>query len=375
MIDQLLIMDSGGIPLFEYSVQIEKKDSSLISGFLTALNVFAQGERGEQLRKITLDPTTFYFEKDGSLLFVILTKDPAFEKVIGPILLATRQKFLTQFNIQLSNLTGDISIFNSFQQTLNSIFSDFGYFDYLNARQSYEKDTSMQSLILIDRKQGELLYLKSKTYLDRNALGFQTPMLFQTGNRIFNDILKERLVSIALVTYSMRCVILKESLNAIFLQEKQHPTFPESSDLIKNLTEKKIQANLKHPGRFIFDYPDPFIMYDLNGKNLLHHDPQQLLKQSETVPDFITLERIAETILQQNFKEKLFSVIAFCQNVLYLIVPILNSQVVIRLACESHQMLPGLVQKMNACSELDLNQTQDFTMLLTQIVSFLKYWK
>ena len=97
MIDQILIMTDAGLSLFNWNPEGNSSDSNLISGFLTALNVFAAGERGEQIRKITMDPTTFLFDRVGDLLFVILTKDPEFEKVIAIILAEIQQQFLATF--------------------------------------------------------------------------------------------------------------------------------------------------------------------------------------------------------------------------------------------------------------------------------------
>ncbi|MHA1999566.1 MAG: hypothetical protein ACTSU9_15770, partial [Promethearchaeota archaeon] len=63
IINKFFILDDAGITLYSWALDPKNKDVELISGFLTALNMFAKSEKGESMRELTLDKTAFIFER------------------------------------------------------------------------------------------------------------------------------------------------------------------------------------------------------------------------------------------------------------------------------------------------------------------------
>ncbi len=134
-------MNDAGLPIYSWKSEEESiGDENLLSGFITALNHFAQGERGEDLKKITLDPTTFIFERKGGLVFLILTKDPEFEKIIWEILQTLVSEFIQMFEQEIKDFGGNISIFSKFTDVVSKTFDDFLYWDYIrNTREFFPR--------------------------------------------------------------------------------------------------------------------------------------------------------------------------------------------------------------------------------------------
>ncbi len=172
MIDQILIIHDSGVPIFSWSPNDASSDADLISGFLTALNMFAQQERGESIKRLTLDPTNYFFEREENLIFVVLTSDLEVEPLIKLILPEMRHRFMDQYRDTIHDFQGDLSQYSSFKSILEQLLAEYGLFEYLRVNSENEPNTAFRCLLFFDKNTGTSLYQKTRNILIESKLDF-----------------------------------------------------------------------------------------------------------------------------------------------------------------------------------------------------------
>ncbi len=363
LIDQFMIINDAGLPLFDWRPSEKGSDSNLVSGFLSALNMFATGERGEQIKKLTMDPTTFIFERAGTLVFVILTQDPQFEVVIYLILTKLKEAFLAKFGELAVKFGGNLSVFSPFYAILDQILKDYGYFDYMQAMASFSSGETLRAVMFVDKTSGKVIFLRSKDYIDREKISFQSVLLLKTFERLITGTFKESPIILNLISESMRGIILKSTTNIALLAEIKHKDaqrFP-----VVEITDKKIQTFLKK--QYVkpnSGFNDIFLLFDENGKVLAKNDNQNRLKVEKSIVDCITLIKTASNMTNQSFKEKLFTILLGTPDNIYLLSPIGSLYAFLLIPTEIVSTIKGMYEKLQNFVALEAADIAQFGVVL-----------
>ncbi|WP_371804876.1 hypothetical protein [Candidatus Lokiarchaeum ossiferum] len=326
MIDRILVMNDAGISYFTWTSDDDDSDANLISGFLTALNMFAKGQSGEVIEEITLNLTTYIFDRYKDLIFVILTKDKEFEKIIRKILIQIRDTFLDLFLEKVTNFNGDVGTFNPFHKNVDSILKSHGYFDYINILKNYDEEDNIRSVLYLSNIDGEVLYSKAKEYFDKKILGFQTMVLIKAVNRIVEERLTEKLDMVTLISSDFRVLEYKNYEDITIVYE----TLENDSNIALNqkLKPKKVQKILKSPGKLLFEIENPFVLVDNSGNVRVKKDSANNLSSEDSIANALTLYNTSHTIMENIYKEPLFGIILISSKNIYLIFNI-NEYIVI----------------------------------------------
>jgi len=303
VIDKILIMNDSGLSLYEWNPPGKEQDSLLLSGFVTALDAFAQHDRGEQIKKITLDPTTFIFSRGQGLVFTILTKDPDFEKVITLIIEELKEKFISAYKDAIPSFSGGVSQFRPFDDVVRDILESYGYFEYERVRSQFTSDASIRSILIFNSENGELLYVKAKEYIDRKALGFQAPIITKSAKRLVNESLGQELLDIDLVSQKMRSLVFRSTKCVQLIEEMTLSTTGDSSPILTS--EKKVAKTLKSQGKPMSTANNLFLVFDKSGK-IAYSSFKDNLDQSLIVVNSITAYESSKNVFQQIFKEPLW---------------------------------------------------------------------
>lgn len=301
MIDKILIMNDSGLSLYEWNPPGKEQDGQLLSGFVTALNTFAQHDRGEQIKKITLDPTTFVFSRGQGLIFTILTRDPDFEKVIMLIIEELREKFIGTFGDRISNFRGAVEQFRPFDVIVHDILESYGYFEYERVGTLFNSDASLRSLLIFNKETGEPLYVKAKEYIDRKALSFQAPIVTKSAQRLVNESLGRMLVDINMISQKMRSLLFRSTARVQLIIEASLSTIEGASPVVTS--EKKVIRNLKNPEKLLSVAEDPFMVFDRSGKVVHSSFKDHSTGQSPIVVNGITAYESSKNVFQQIYKE------------------------------------------------------------------------
>ncbi len=368
MINQFIIINAAGLPLFNWELEDKQAEGSMISGFLTAMDTFAKGEKGESIRKITLDPTTFIFERAEELIFVILTSDPENEQLISLFLGEAKATFLKNFLEAAQTFSGNLSIFKPFNGMLEQILTKYGYFDYVRVKKVFETDEMLKAILFLKKDTGEILYIKAKEYLDRNALSFQTTILLNSIDRVITKGLNEKPLISILISQKSRCLLVKTTEKIVIIQEKVHPSSLNVAEV--KINEKRIKNTLKKPEKLMFESKEIFLFFDQMGKNIVSNDRVGQFGGDNLPPDCITLVNTSKNIIEQIYRERFFSILLFTESKLYSAFPILNYYTFLEIGIENAAAFKAFSEKLNKCDVVEAEDVHGLNHIIEVINKF-----
>jgi predicted regulator of Ras-like GTPase activity (Roadblock/LC7/MglB family) len=330
MIDQILIMSSGGIPLFtwtplkSFSSQSDEEkfednkstEENLLSGFFTALNMFAEGQKGEEIKEITLKETTYIVEKTNQILFVISTKDNSYINLIKLLIDEIKAQFFIKYPNAEAEFTGNIKIFSEFNQILNDILISFNYFDILNFTGDFFKERLIKAIFLIDRKNGKPLFVKAQEYSDREILTFQVEIILRAGERLLKLFQDDKIENIVALSQKYRSLIIKPTTRTILIVESL--ANQPKNQLLTPITPKQLKKRLKSPGKLLFESDEAFYLIDQMGNLILSNNNKIDDEKKQLGIELVPIRSAIEEIFKNIYRDSLFHLLIVGENNDYL---------------------------------------------------------
>jgi hypothetical protein len=121
------VHEPSGVLLFIRSFDYEMPDPDLVSGFITAINSFASSISKtlsrDAIRSINMDDMRIIYLRIGDLLSVAVSKNIN-QNEEQAMLNYLAHEFHSTYKIYIENFSGNIKIFESFEQKL-ILFEDF----------------------------------------------------------------------------------------------------------------------------------------------------------------------------------------------------------------------------------------------------------
>jgi hypothetical protein len=238
--NELLIITETGTNLFSSVTSGAKQEGvEMISGFLSALNTFAKSERGESMKELTLEQTTFMFEKHGCLIYIITTMEPKAKPLLKPFLEDIIKAFEGRFKAEIDGFKGNVAAFEGFDdhvtverfnhaiETLDSLDEGFDTNDVLN------------SIAAISRLTGGLLFTRSKQYVNKEDLGFLIPLLVKASELSAAQLADQRLAWILVVSNKDKAILVQPREHVFLVEEYKLPfELPELLLKAKKIKDK-----------------------------------------------------------------------------------------------------------------------------------------
>jgi len=330
MIDQILIMSSGGIPLFTWtspkifsssSDEEEFEDNrsteeNLLSGFFTALNMFAEGQKGEEIKEITLKETTYIVEKTNQILFVISTRNNSYINLIKLLVDEVKSQFFIMYPDAEKNFTGNIKIFSEFNQILDNILNSFNYFDILKFTGDFFKERLIKSIFLVDRENGKPLFVKAQEYSDREILTFQVEIILRAGERLLKLFEDDKIENIVALSQKFRSLIIKPTSRTILMVESS--ANQPKDQLLTPITPKQLKKRLKSPGKLLFESDEAFYLIDQMGKLILSNNVKIDDEKKQLGTELVPIRSAIEEIFKNIYRDALFHLLIVGENNDYL---------------------------------------------------------
>ncbi|MFX0098501.1 MAG: hypothetical protein ACFFCS_02900 [Candidatus Hodarchaeota archaeon] len=226
VLNEIFILNETGINLFSWSSG--ESNSDLLSGFLTALNMFAKSEKGQTMKELTLEQTTFVFEKKEDLIYVVITENEKALPLLKIFLSEMINLFERDFGDEIKKFTGNIAVFDDFTKGLLHLQDTFGI-NLLNDKIKEVKTSDLlQSINVISKLTGELLFTEATQFVNKEDLGFLVPLVVKACERVVVDIDNQTLEWILLISNKDRIVLLQPQEFIIFVEEYKVPfEFPK----------------------------------------------------------------------------------------------------------------------------------------------------
>ncbi|MBN2153651.1 MAG: hypothetical protein JW839_19500 [Candidatus Lokiarchaeota archaeon] len=246
--NELLIITETGTNLFSSVTSGAKQDGvEMISGFLSALNTFAKSERGESMKELTLEQTTFIFGKRGGLIYIITTTNPNAKPLLKPFLNHLIDVFEARYSGEVKNFIGDVAPFESFEELLSIERFDHAIETIDGLDEGFEENEILNSLTAISRSSGELLFTRAKQYINKTDLGFLVPLLVRASELIASQLADQRLAWILAVTNKDKAMLVQPREHVFLVEEYKLPfELPELGLKVRKVKDKFPNASI-HP--------------------------------------------------------------------------------------------------------------------------------
>ena len=140
MIDEIFVIDQGGIPLFYKCYDRKKIDPVLVSSLFSALTAFAKSSSNE-LDEVTMSGKKYIFLLNQFFLLTIRVGDSVSKNTIIEKLIKLQQSFLDNFKdiiCEIENFDGEVSQFDSFEDNVLNLFDKIKNKENKNMKKSSE---------------------------------------------------------------------------------------------------------------------------------------------------------------------------------------------------------------------------------------------
>jgi hypothetical protein len=238
--NELLIITETGTNLFSSVTSGTKQEGvEMISGFLSALNTFARSERGESMKELTLEQTTFIFEKRGGLIYIITTTEPKAKPLLKPFLNDIITAFEGRFNHEIANFIGNVAPFETFDALVAVERFDHAIETIDVLGDGFEANEILQSITAISRATGDLLFTRAKQYINKEDLGFLVPLLVKASELTSSQLADQRLAWILAVSNKDKAMLIQPREHVFLVEEYKLPfELPELVLKVKKIRDK-----------------------------------------------------------------------------------------------------------------------------------------
>lgn len=216
----------------------------MISGFLSALNSFAKTERGEIMKELTLEQTTFVFEKREHLIYVMTSGEPKARQLLALFLERIIEAFGNMFAASITNFNGDIAPFEQFADVFAQIQFDCAVDTTNAALDGFAENEILNSVTVISKDSGNIIFTEAKQYVNKEDLGFLVPLVTRSSEVVINQIVDQRVAWILEISSKDRVMLIQPREHAILVEE-----YKVQFDLSREMAikPKKIKENFTRP--------------------------------------------------------------------------------------------------------------------------------
>lgn len=320
--DDLFIINGAGMLLYSWHLKKGEgaTDDNLISGFLTALNSFATIERGEDIKSLKLKETIIIFEKfndfEQKLTFVVTTKNEELIELLHSIVHSIMESFLEMFRDLLNKeFDGEITTYKSFDKSMESISFSHGLDVLEDSINQISSEGFFKSLMFLDPKSGQLLYIHAKQFVNKEKISFLIPLIVNSAQLLYQKNLKENLSWILLTTVRNENLLVETRGKILIVKQYQLPDSIEDDflalDFIKS-KDKYLKKPKKITQRFeklIWDSKiKQIFIVDLFGKIIYSKLFDENYDCTEFIPETISVLTAAKKVCQETYNRQLLNV-------------------------------------------------------------------
>ena len=216
--EDLFIINEGGQLIFSWHPsnisRDPNQDDDLITGFLSALNSFASIERGEDIKSLKMKETTIIFERNDDLFqkltFVITTKNDLMIEILHSMVHDLMDLFVEMYrDILDKEFDGEITKFSTFSDQVEKVLQAHGLDMLYDSINEIEKVNILKSIMLVEPKSGQIFYIHSKQYVDKDKVSFLIPLIANSSRLLYTKNLGENVRWILLTTAKSEIMLVE----------------------------------------------------------------------------------------------------------------------------------------------------------------------
>ena len=274
--------------------------------------MFAEGQKGEEIKEITLKETTYIVEKTNQILFVISTRNNSYIDLIKLLVDEVKSQFFIKYPDAEAGFTGNVKIFSEFNQILDNILNSFNYFDILKFTGDFFKERLIKSIFLVDRNEGKPIFVKAQEYSDRNVLTFQVEIILRAGERLLKLFEDDKIENIVALSQKYRSLIIKPTNRTILIVESS--ANQPKNQLLKPITPKQLKKRIKSPGKLLFESNEDFYLIDQMGNLILSNNVKIDDEKKQLGIELVPIRSSIEEIFKNIYRDELFHLLIVGEN-------------------------------------------------------------
>ncbi|MFW9961436.1 MAG: hypothetical protein ACFFDV_10475 [Candidatus Thorarchaeota archaeon] len=125
MVNEIIILQEGGILLFHYSIGGTKKLDELVAAFLSAVDSLAAQAGRKRITTIAFASNKLVWEKKGNLFFIAMVAEDSSSELYRIILKDLAEQFVSMFYADLMKELNDLRRFKSFTDAVEETLHKF----------------------------------------------------------------------------------------------------------------------------------------------------------------------------------------------------------------------------------------------------------
>ncbi len=320
MLEDLLIITEGGQLLYSWHSEIkEEKDDDLISGFLSALNSFASIERGEDIKSLKLKETNIIFEKNDNyytkLTFVVTTKNEELIELLHSAIHNIMDNFIKMYeNVLEREFDGEITRFRKFDAYVEEIINSHGLDVLDTSIKKVEEGGALKSIIFLEPKGGNILYIHAKQYVNKKDISFLIPLIVNSAQLLYQTNLNEKVRWILLNTVRNENLLVEPRGKILIIRQYQLPENFEEDFLALDFFKSK-DKYVKKPNKLVKVFENlewnpkikQIFLVDLMGKVIYSKRFDPSYDCSEYIPETISFLISSKKASEQIYSRVLFN--------------------------------------------------------------------
>ncbi len=243
--NELLIITETGTNIFSSVTTGAKQEGvEMVSGFLSALNTFAKSERGENMKELTLEQTTFIFEKRAGLIYIITTSEPKAKPLLKSFLDDLIMAFENRFKKEITSFVGNVAPFEAFNEHVAAERLDHAIDSIDEKDDGFDENDVLQAIMAISRLTGEILFTRAKQYMNKEDLEFLVPLIVKAGERTGSQLPDQHTGWILAVSNKDKAMLIQPRAHVILVEEYRLPfELPDSISKVKDIRERFSSAS------------------------------------------------------------------------------------------------------------------------------------
>ena len=125
MVNEIIVLQEGGILLFHYSISGTKRLDELVAAFLSAVDTMATEVGRRRITTISFANNKLVWEKKGNLFFIAMVTEDSASELYRIILKDLAEQFVSMFYADLMKEICDIRRFKSFTDAVEETLHKF----------------------------------------------------------------------------------------------------------------------------------------------------------------------------------------------------------------------------------------------------------
>ncbi|MHA1917552.1 MAG: hypothetical protein ACTSUV_04480 [Candidatus Ranarchaeia archaeon] len=263
MIDEIFLIHNDGVPLLSWKYQGKMVNQDIISGFLSALQMFAGSTHGQKLHVVAMEPSLMVFEQRPNFTVVVTVQNRSGLNLTEKLIQVLVPMFEQKYHDLLENFSGDVTPFRDFAEILKMIIAECGIPHVSNFLKQKKKAKKEENYLLtqtvFDRLNGEIIYRNGGIPSLKEQVQFLFTNAIKSTDFVLKALCSNEITNIEIMSVNRSCSTLQrlsyvdvssgKDLRKSSINNFDTTVKVKKEEILKDILSPKIDINLNFEHR------------------------------------------------------------------------------------------------------------------------------